>query len=354
MIARIAIDSRSIVELLEQAPRNVIGRHGELTEVLRDHGVLLFTCQQDTEELKSAIAKQPMDVRLLWIETLKVLSGSGRWRPSRPALQKATSGLFDSGTYPRELRSQVDLVVVGMEVAEAVGFEQAGFGVLSSGLELVMPDVVQHCRTIQQIRDLQRLGNFPAGTARGSIWPLLFGPLAGASSEATILDRYLMKGLADYQGCPGDHVTWLLKNLDESASGQVHVRLLAEIPEPSRRGARSGLGTPSTAEFEQRLRTWLSRLHLAKVDLRIVLAPWSISNERGPHDRHLRFSCGSAVGVEEGFDRLKGETVWGVDGLSWKLHVHPEALKGLRRREQYIFDHAGRMEFMFGAPRRTR
>lgn len=129
-IARIAIDSRAIVELLDQPPRNIVGRHGELTEVLRDHGVLVYTCQQDAEELKSAIVKQPTDVRRLWVETMKVLSGSGRWRPCRPTLQMATSGLFDAGTYPGVLRSQVDLVVVGQDVAGAAGFEQAGFGVL--------------------------------------------------------------------------------------------------------------------------------------------------------------------------------------------------------------------------------
>jgi hypothetical protein len=55
VITRSVVDARAIRELLDETPRVGMRNHMDLTEVLREHGVLVLTCKQDEEELIGAI-----------------------------------------------------------------------------------------------------------------------------------------------------------------------------------------------------------------------------------------------------------------------------------------------------------
>ena len=342
MITRSMVDARGIRELLVQEPRVRQRNHEDLTEVLREYGVLVLTCQQDEDELMDAIKAQPQRIRELWVETIKALKNTGRYVHSAPPLRAATSALFD-GAYPREVATSADLVVVGSDVARRVGFEDEGFTASLGGPELVMPDVIRRCMTVRRLIDLSQSGNFPEGTTRDSIWTEVMAPLAAVSEEATILDRYLLSDLSPSRHL-GGHVPWLLQRLNRAAPRMRYVRLLAGVPRPW--NPRTGNRMPiASDELDGILREAVRRL-MIDVTVKVVVAPWGISNEKGPHDRHMRFSCGSAIGVEEGFDRLNGNRVWGLDGLSWKHLVRPEALQGLKKREDYVLGHPDRIELL--------
>jgi len=342
MITRSVIDARAIRELLDQSPRASFRSHADVTQVLREHGVLLLTCKEDQDELIGAIKVQRQEVKDLWIETFKALQNTGRYTFSAPPLRAATSALLDESN-PRELASGVDMVVVSSDVAQREGFEEQGFTTPQGAPELVMPEAIRQCTTVKRLVDLRERGNFPEGTPRDSIWSEVLAPLAAVSEEATILDRYLLGDLSHSRHLRG-HVAWLLQRLNRAAPRMRYVRLLAEVPNPWDPRTRDRMPITS-AELDGILRDTVRRL-MIEVTVKVVVAPWAISNEKGPHDRHIRFSCGSAIGVEEGFDRLKDNQVWGLDGLSWKHLVRPEALQGLRKREDYVLGHPDRIELL--------
>ena len=70
--------------------------------------------------------------------------------------------------------------------------------------------------------------------------------------------------------------------------------------------------------------------------IEIVLAHWPKRQDNGPHNRHLRFSCGVAVSSDEGFDRLDSRQIQGIDGFSWRGITAASLLGDLAKRENVI------------------
>lgn len=334
MIVRSAIDAAALVELLDEKPRVSLRSHVDLTRALREYGLLVLACRQDETDLREAIKRQDQHIRKIWLETLKVLMANARYRISNPEFATGVGAMCDTGI-PRGFCDQTDLIVVAAAVAVRKGFDDLGFVHPPGEPEQVTIDSVSRCETLEAIRERRERGNYSAGVAREDVWKEVFAPLAATSSECTVLDRYLLKGLVERRSGL-DHLRWILTRLEDSMPPGSRVRILAEVPDGSR----------TLREYEQLARQRGLRAASAKSDtIRVTLAPWRLTSDRGPHDRHMRFSCGSAIGVEEGFDRLRQSRIWGVDGLSWKHYIHPEALQALISRERYVLEHQQRLEF---------
>ncbi|MDO5676808.1 MAG: hypothetical protein Q4G35_04790 [Propionibacteriaceae bacterium] len=337
VILQTAIDARALGELLDQSPRMRMALHRILTNLLLQHSQLVWSDQADTNELVQALRRQAdPDVGRLWAETLKALERSGRMRTLRPGLDLTTGQACDSDPLASELADALDLVVVSSSVLDKKGLGATGYGQMPGEPELAALEAVDSCDSVRKVRALHAGGGFPSGTDRETVWRTVMLPLARASREVTLFDRYLLErfGQGSYRA---NHVSWLIERLDQACAPNSTVRLLCALNDSHERGT---IGS----DFEREV----IRAPLKNMTVKLVMAPWKAGHgDRGAHNRHLRFSCGMGLAIEEGFDRFGSARISGPDGFALNPLTTADALTRRCDLEEYVTGHPDRAEYVF-------
>lgn len=330
MIARIAIDARAMADIADQIPRHAKRRHDELTKFLRDHGVIVFTSKGDLDALVAALKASPF--ARLWLTTLKELRDSGRFQtrftPGWNLAEQASLRL------PEYMQERIDLLVIPELLANHKDFDSLGYCTLETGTPIaVLTDSLPQTPIASRISSLRERGHFPYGASREDVWHRVLEPLAVYSREVTVLDRYLLARIHDRREL--GHVQWLLEKLTDTVPKGARIRVLAEHKSAGYRNS-----DPRTP-----YRDFFNHLSLPpQVEVQVAVCPWGGKNGKGPHDRHIRFSSGSAISANAGFDRLRYQTIREKDGFQWTFHRTPETLDEFRQREDFVLDHTERLE----------
>lgn len=327
MIVRTALDARALTDLLQSTPsRRTRSTHENVTRYLREAGYLVLANESDGDDLMAAIKQDPW-VGTLWIATLKALHQSNRIRTILPRSEQSTSQMLE-GVSASALTDRADVVVARDDVVAQRGFEFDGYGQALGEPEVTAMDSVGRCNSYRRVFDLRDRGHFPSGTPRDLVWAEVFLPLARVSTEVTILDRYLFKGLV-VSRAPLSHLRWLLDRLGRAMPPNGHVKVMAEHPNPE--------WTESEMDRALRAKLWTGANGDGR-SLEVWVAQWTNTNGRGAHNRHIRFSCGSAIGVTEGFDRLASDKISGLDGFTFKHNADPTVLHTMAEAERFVRD----------------
>ncbi len=297
---------------------------------LESLGLLEARNNDDLVELFDAITNLSSDTQTLWVKTLTALDGVNRIRRGNGTETSREVAL--KTPLPLDLSSDVDVLVVSDVSGHAQGVpESPGFVCRNDGPELAYLDSFAHCATANTVRGLRDRGNFAQGSSRDEIWDAVLRPLAQISDEATLLDRYFLTKAS------GDHAKWLVRSLDGALRDGAHLRILGEWD-------------PSWSEQQalevahQRVAPHIGSGRIGSAEV-ILAAAWDRNGAQsrrakntpyGPHNRHLRFSCGLAVTSAEGFDRLRQRTVEGIDGFTWGLASSADRLGDLGRSEDVV------------------
>ncbi len=343
MIARVAIDSEALLDFKED-PRRAANAQSDLIEVLDEYGYVHLVGAPDLDALFDAISRLSPDLRQLWIQALNDLQTLNRVRLGDG--NAAMSDICLAKHLPTALKDHVDLVVVRGSLAEVRGIPiETGYAKRSFEPEVSLPDSVRRSSTVKGLRQQRSRGSYGKGEERESVWREVLAHAAALSTEATILDRYFLTHLLTPKGkSKRDHHHWLLRKLDQSMQPGASVRVISELP-PIGRGAA---GTPAprmaASDVERVIGAGLASLVGAGsvTELHIVLAPWPQRWEDGPHNRHIRFSCGVALCTSEGLDYLDKPKL--ISPFTWQAATSAHWLGELSSSEQVILRARDRLE----------
>lgn len=336
MYARVAVASDALSTTGLPIPAaNLI--HRTLLEHVNAHGRLIFGDDPEVTALLRAIKSGegiPQDARTRWVETLTRLRKYGRIK----VLHTHQSPLSDARVLD-DLRANwgtvADVAIVASDACQALGIPP-DVGVIS--LPGKTPDVAitaaaSSSPVMQRLKALADNAIAPTGSDREDFWQHVLAPLASDARSVTILDGYLFKPLWDIRtqkpwarAWRTEHVAWLLEHLDSVMAPQAQVRLIG-----NRHNDYPQMTANDTAEA---LREHWKPLHIGRLQSITLLLANPRRGERFPHDRHIRFSNGSAIEISAGLDRLRQDTIWDPDGMKWKYVWHNDALRALQYTEE--------------------
>lgn len=332
MIGRIALDSDALLDYQDQS-RGAMNTHRELVDVLTSFGYLQLLGPDDASALFDAIYRLDGEKHALWSKAILALDSLNRVRTGD--VNGTTRDVSALEPLPEPLRSAIDLLVVPDRVAQGRQLlTDDGFESRPGEPELTLADSIRHCQTIDKLRRMRQQGNFAQSASRETVWEELFVPLARLSTEATLLDRYFLEHLFKGAKRDGrDHAEWLITSMDRDLAAGSTVRLLCGWPSDRDRNAPMDEAT-LRSRLRDRLGPILGPGRLAGVT--VVFARWPSRKRDGPHNRHLRFSCGFAITSQEGFDRLDSTRIVGIDGFTWGAITSEQTLADLQSREDVI------------------
>lgn len=329
VVARVGLDSDALLDHLGPS-RLATSIQTRLAETLADIGVLELRGSADAVELFAAIGQLSEGMRTLWQKTLAGLDQGNRIRHGGHL--DAMRDVCRAQHLLPELQQTIDLIVLSEGSAEKQGLTNDAGSLQRPGEpELSVADSIDHCDTVKTVRNLRHRGNFPAGTSRDEIWDLIFAPLAEISHEVTLLDRYFLTNAS------ADHAKWLLRALDRTLMPASNLRLLGEWDAKWSRDQAFDVA-------RERAGRLVGSGRIANVEI-VLAASWdrgpsarrAMTTTYGPHNRHLRFSCGAAITSTEGFDRLRPK-IQGVDGFTWNVVTAPDRLGDLGKSEAAVAD----------------
>lgn len=233
-----------------------------------------------------------------------------------------------------EWGAQADVAVVAASSCALLGVPE-DTGVLSDpGLN---PDVAVAASAptapaLARIHELQQHPVAAHGSDREDFWATVLEPMATGAVTATVLDGYLFTRLSEIAHGrvrarrDREHVTWMLEHLDSVMAGGATVRLI---------GNASNVTPGDDAQaIAKALHDQWSPLKVGRLARVEVLLGQPAPGRRFPHDRHIRFSTGSAIKIPAGFDRLREQRIWDPSGMWWSYHWQPAALDNLRADER--------------------
>lgn len=336
MYARVAVASNALdLGNLEAPVANAL--HGALVESLLAHGRLVFTSPAEALEFVRAIrstAGIPPGARTRWESLLIHLKQSGRVAFVEPPSDTPLAKVEALNLLRAQWGAQTDVAVIASGSCAVLGVPEDS-GILSDpGLS---PDVAVAASAptapaLARINELQQHPVAPHRSDREDFWSTVLQPMAADAVSATILDGYLFTRLCDIihgrARTPRDpeHVTWLLQHLDNVMAPGATVRLIGNASHVT-----SGDNAQSIAQAVHNQWSPLKTGRLAKVE---VLLGQPAHGRRFPHDRHIRFSTGSAIKIPAGLDRLREPLIWDPSGMWWSYHWQPAALDDLRADER--------------------
>ncbi|MFC7497070.1 MULTISPECIES: hypothetical protein [unclassified Nocardioides] len=324
MYARVAVASNAL-DMGAIPPPVATALHGALIESLRSHGRLVFTSPEEALEFVRAVKETggiPPTSRAKWTALLGQFRQSGRVVFADPPSETSLATVDAIDLLRAGWGRHAEIAVVAEAASTALGVP-GDTGVLSD--PGCTPDVAVAAAapTAPALARIQQLHDHPVaahGSDREEFWSTVLEPMATGAMTATILDGYLFANEA--RG--GDHVVWMLEHLDSVMAGGATVRLLANS-----RHSR-GLDPQKVAEAVRDRWAPLKVGRLSRVE---VLLGTPSQGRRFPHDRHVRFSTGSAVKVPAGFDRLSEQRIWDTSGMWWTYFWQSSALDDLRDDE---------------------
>lgn len=315
MIAKIALDHRA----LESPPQPELGDRASarrLAETILTFGRIMRTGEKDLAEFEQAVRALSNHLGVdFWGPVLRAMNDQGL--PVcrlEPQMSKSTGDLCADGTM-LELEGLVDLIVAGERAQRSPNlssdqivalYERDGFTRLHDSLEVALPDAIDQCSTVVRLKKLREAGVIKAQTNREAIREFC-APLAEASTEVNVFDRYLFSGLKKWrrrwgqweqQDPSAPYLLWLLNSLDKHLPSSAVINLFGLTGEAVDRSKPPGVRTQYTIGDIGACLKGLERWNRPE-KLNVFLV------DRLDHDRHLRFSCGHAIKADAGFDRLK-------------------------------------------------
>lgn len=322
-----------VAETSRKAARfNAPALQSGIHRLLHRHGVLNFLSDGEAvavlDSLKTSDLK-PEEVKA-WQELLVYLQKSGRLASARPPVIEDLAAATKSDLTALGKLSPL-VSILGTELYDQV-FPDAAAGVTSVGkkVEAVAPGSLAESQQVKALQDLADTGSYPKGANREVVWRELLAPVARVSKQIVIFDRYLLADL-DQQGGPARHVEWLLDKIDQTVRPGTVVKLIGA------RGIDGQWGqerVPSDAKeamwyVEDNLPVPTSNLKRVEV----WLAP---SARYMHHDRHIRFSAGTALELLAGFDRLANTSL--REDMGFAYWHSPMKIRELLSRERAVED----------------
>lgn len=344
MIARVALDSEALLDF-EKEPRRAANVQADLVEVLLDYGYLEHLGDNDKVALEDAYGRLRPDLNELWDQAMKDMASLNRIMLGDDAA--AMRDLCAGERLPARLNDRLDLVVIRQSLAAVRGVDiNTGHAKRGNEPEIALSDTVRQSSTVKGLHDQREHGGaYEKGEERESVWEDLLVHAARLSVDATILDRYFLTHLLQPKGKRRrDHHEWLLAKLDQSMLPGATLRVISELPTIGR--GRDGSPPPrmSPDDAVSRIESGLAPLvgggRIGQ--LKIVLAPWPERREGGPHNRHVRFSCGVALCTYEGFDYLDKPEL--VAKFTWQAATSAKRIAQLAADEQVILRDEERLD----------
>lgn len=335
MYSRVAVSSTALsTKGIPLPTANLI--HRLLLEQINAHGRLVFACESEIVELIRAIKSSeglPQDARGLWLETLIRLRSYRRISVINGG-QIPLADVQGLSALRAGWGSCTDVAVVAEEVCSLFGIP-VDLGILSdTGLK---PDVTTaaaatDCPELRRVRTLSEHPIAGHGSRREEFWRNVLEPLASEAQTATLLDGYLFKLILEIatkgrgpNGIRREHISWMLNNLDDVMASGAEIRLIGKRGNDSRNA--------DATEIANAIRRIWNPAPVGRLSSVTVVLSDPIRPERFPHDRHIRFSSGSAIELSAGFDRLREETLWDPDGMKWTYQWRAGALTALQQSE---------------------
>lgn len=337
MYARVAVASDAL-DMGPIQPHIANSLHGALVETLLAHGRLVFASNDEVLAFVRAIrgtAGLPPTARTRWEAMLGHLRQTGRVAIAQPPSDTTLASVEAIDLLRAGWGSHTDVAVVAGARSAALGLSE-DTGILSDPTHT--PDVTvaataTEAPALLRIHDLQQNPVAANRSSREDFWRQVLEPMATGATEATILDGYLFNRISDLSHGRGratavpEHISWLLQHLDCVMAGRSTVRLIGNA---SRLNPGDDAQTVADTIRDRWSPDKIGRLATVQVHLGDPAR-----GRRGfPHDRHIRFSTGSAVKIPAGFDRLSDEHIWDTSGMWWDYLWHPRALDALRDDEQ--------------------
>ncbi|MEQ7848979.1 hypothetical protein [Nocardioides kribbensis] len=336
MYARVAVASNAL-DLGTMQPPIATALHGALIESLLSHGRLVFSSQQEALEFIRAVKQTegiPPTARARWTALLGQLHQAGRVNFADPPMEATLSTVDAIDLLRAGWGGQADIAVVAAAASASLGVPE-DTGILSApgcNPDVAVAAAAPTAPALARIQELQDHPVAAHGSDREVFWETVLEPMATGAIAATILDGYLFTRLSDIANgrlqAPNasEHVTWLLEHLDSVMAGGATVRLIGNANHVT-----TGDDAQVVAQTIQERWGPLRVGRLAKVE---VLLGRPAHGRRFPHDRHIRFSTGSAIKVPAGFDRLREERIYDTSGMWWTYLWQQSALDDLRTDER--------------------
>lgn len=337
MYARVAVASNAL-DLGSLQPLAASALHEALIQTLFAHGRLVFASNDDAKDFVRAIkgaAAMPPGARARWEALLVHLRNSHRVIVADPPSDESLATVDAIDRLRAGWGGQADVAIVAQALSAALGVPE-DTGILSApgfNPDVAVAVTAPNAPALVRIVDQERNPFTAHGSLREDFWRNVLEPMATGSTEVTILDGYLFNRITESAHGRGrgssvaEHICWLLEHLDSVMAGRSTVRLI---------GNASKLTTGDDAhDIAQTVHDRWSPLKVGRIArVEVHLGDPSKGRQRFPHDRHIRFSTGSAVKVPAGFDRLSDERIWDTSGMWWTYLWQTRALDGLRADEK--------------------
>lgn len=344
MIARVALDSEALLDFKEE-PRRAANAQSGLIEVLNEYGYFELLGVPDQTALFDAISRLDPTLSDLWIQALKDLNTLNRVKEGDG--RTTMSALCSAEDLPTDLEGLLDLVVIRESLANLRGIPtETGYAKRDLEPEVSLTDSVRRTSTVQGLRNQRSRGSYAKGEAREKVWSEVLEPAAALSTDATILDRFFLTHLLTNGKGGRDHHDWLLRKLNESMQPGASIRVISELPVVGNAAAGMRALRMDTGKAKQILGDALAPLFGKgnTTELHIVLAPWLPRWKNGPHNRHIRFSCGVALCTSEGLDYLDQPEL--PSPFTWQAATSAHWLGELRSAEGVILQAERRLELV--------
>lgn len=318
MIGRFAIDAHAL-GLPDGGSLGARLEHKRLAECILEFGLLRALGPKDRKDLH--IAMKGLADQLgydFWTPLILAIDSVGAGGPQ--AAQPSDRSVPDPpdrsvhdyvvASELEELQPLIDLVILGASGQRAPGLapeiEQAlyddhGCASFAKGPELALTSAVDQSETVNRLKAIHRETMIPEGTLDTEIWDTYFRPLAQASTEVNIFDRYLFSGLIrtkQRRRTDVRYLQWFFNSLDRDLPSRATVNLFAftgqKVADTNRDPNARPYSVVDIAEVIRGLDRWdrPGRLHLYL---------WDGLH----HDRHLRFSSGHVIMPQQGLDQLQ-------------------------------------------------
>lgn len=336
MHARIAVGP-SIFESAAEAPHVAQLLRHSLIRFLRRHGRFAFVDQDAQREFLESLRdlrSTSSGARREWLELYMSLRELNRIEVST-----STRETDDVTSDPRvalraKLSGLADVAVIGSAESQSFSIlSDLGYHADPRVLpDIALPSAVLATPVVTAITDRDAGGFMPYGSAREEFWETILRPVASGGKQAVVLDRFLLstveRRLSRHQpvgAADAAHVTWLLRKLDSVLALGSKVELICARVSPKS-------GVDDLAIAEALMNSWNPSGEGAIGELSLTISKPEKPTDF-PHDRHVRFSNGSAVVLPAGFDRLSDAKIWDKAGAKWNYSASPDFLAGLRRDE---------------------
>ena len=335
MLARLAIDPEALSDTTTPVSMTKF-HHNSLLETIAAHGSIVFANNDEARAFVQAIKHQhafPPGMAEKWSNLLPELHKLGRVRLMVPPGDQPISQVRALDALQHGWKGNLDIAVLGNSGASAIGISEDK-GILEdidSQVEIATVVATPHTRTVTHYRELADIAILPHRAERETFWDEVLRPIATASKAASVLDGYLLTRLWDKEdnlpmsrSRDAGHVEWILDHLDSTMRPGSELELICAYDRN-----KSHYTADESADVIRDSWSPLSHGRLTKVTLTLV------ERQKGfTHDRHIRFSTGVAITLPAGFDRLRAARVWDQDGMAWNYKWRPDAIKGLRDREE--------------------